>query len=156
MTSKPPLDKEHAREKDIAPESPGSGTSAASTMPRTGWRTIGMAVAFIAIAGVVAVSIFHTGGTGRNEKRSAPARGLACPHLLLASDAYKRGDSDVFSLQITQAAELAQDTLQTSGEVFGEPERIALELHLNPKETSVGIERMLRLAVQDCQDVGPP
>jgi hypothetical protein len=112
-----------------------------------------MTAAILVIAGVVALSLLHTKGSGQKKEQSTSVSGVACPQLLLAADAYGRGDHDAFSLQIAQAARVAQDALQTSGEVFGEPERIALELHLNPKESSAGIERLLQLAVQECQHI---
>jgi hypothetical protein len=58
----------------------------------------------------------------------------------------------LFDRTIAQAAKVAEDTLQKSGQAFGEPERIALELDLSSNQSSARIERLLELATRECQD----
>jgi len=112
-----------------------------------------MAGAVFVIAATVALSLLHSRGASSPTVSVAPVQGLACPNLLQASSAYARGDRVTFTEQIARAATIAEQMLQTSGQEFGRPERIALELHLAPDQPPSEIERMLQQAVEDCQRV---
>ena len=95
------------------------------------WKPIAIIVAAVLIAGAIAGTLLLN-QTDEQPKESAngPARGLACPFLQQASDAYNSGDNAAYEAAIRQAKEVAEGTLQTSGQAFGKPERIALELGL--------------------------
>jgi hypothetical protein len=110
----------------------------------------------LAVAGSVGLFLFRTQGVDQQkEQQEQPAltRGLTCPHLLQAADASGRGDRLAFSREIQAAAKVAEDTLQTSGEEFGEPERIALELELGQIKNP---ERLLARAEDVCSELARP
>jgi flagellar basal body-associated protein FliL len=119
------------------------------------WRSITAVVGVLAVAAGVAAFLFLSSDPDAPIDRAAPARGLACPDLRAAAEAYERGDDAAFDRAIAQAAEVAEQTLQTSGQVFGEPESIALELELagGGSGESVRTERLLERALQDCRDM---
>jgi hypothetical protein len=127
-----------------------------NTATRRSWRSIGIAIAVLVIAGGVAAVLFLSPSEEQPKERAAPTRGLACPYLEQASQANDRGDRAAFETAITRAADVAQDTLQTSGQSFGEPERIALELGLAGSAGSNRVERLLGLALTECEDLGTP
>jgi hypothetical protein len=112
-------------------------------------------VGVLAVAGGIGAFLFLNQNSGSKPDQVATMRGLACPSLQQASDAYSRGDQVAYNQAISQAAHIAEDTLQTSGQVFGKPERIALELDLESNESSTRVERLLELAAQGCQETPP-
>jgi hypothetical protein len=93
-----------------------------------------------AIAGVLAVAwgvaafLFFSSRPDTPDEQSSLREGLACPYLRQAAEAYERGDRPAFNRTIARAATIAVDTLQESGQAFGEPERIALELDLGAEQ----------------------
>jgi hypothetical protein len=109
----------------------------------------------LAVAGGVAAFLFFSSDPDPPNDQAAAAQGLACPDLQTAAAAYERGDQAEFDRAVAQAAEVAEQTLQTSGQVFGEPESIALELELagDGSGESVRTERLLERALQDCRDM---
>lgn len=119
------------------------------------WVTLAVLIGVLAVAGSVAALQFLSSAPDAKEKQAAPAQGLACPHLREAADVYDRGDRAAFEEAIARAAGIAEEALQKSGQVFGEPERIALELDLAPRQNSARVERLLEVALQYCQDMGP-
>jgi hypothetical protein len=153
MSSEPPSDTGPVQDEDVAAHVPGSEALNGPTggQMRSRWGSVGAVVAALAIAGIVGLSLFHAQGSHRQQEHSALARGLACPHLLAAADAYARGDRIAFDQEIAQAAKGAEETLQKSGQLFGKPERIALQLHLAPAESPARVKAMLQLATRECQ-----
>jgi hypothetical protein len=85
--------------------------------------------------------------------QAAPAQGLACPNLQQAAEAYERGDRGAFEREIAEAAKIAQGTLDKSGQAFGKPERIALELELGQINDP---ERLLATAQDICSELERP
>lgn len=75
-------------------------------------------------------------------------------YLLDAAHAEEDGDREAFNDAIKRGAEVAKDTLQKSGQVFGEPERIALELGLASNLHDAHVERLLDMGLRSCQDRG--
>jgi hypothetical protein len=136
-----------------APEFPGEVDQQSSGAGRVRWRSIVTVLGVLAIASSVGLFLFRTQGSNQQNEQLAPTRGGACPLLLQATDANERGDRAAFSREIEEAAKVAEDTLQTSGEEFGEPEHIALELELckirNP-------ERLLARAQDVCSALARP
>jgi hypothetical protein len=61
-------------------------------------------------------------------RASPPARGVACPLLHQASVYFSRDDEAALRKAVAAAQRTALQTLQTSGEAFAAPERIALDL----------------------------
>ena len=80
----------------------------------------------------------------------SPASELACPLLEDAEAALDAGDEEAFAEAIRGAAQVAERTLDTSGEAFGPAERAAIELDFqlqgNPDSESLrpALERGLR------------
>lgn len=98
---------------------------------RRSWKPVVIAVVAIVIAGAVAGTLlFNQEESQPKERGAAPVRGPACPYLQQAADAYNSGDDAAFEGAIAQAKDVAEKALQTSGQVFGKPERLALELKL--------------------------
>jgi hypothetical protein len=95
--------------------------------------------------------LFLTQGSNQQAGQKSPSRGLVCPYLQQAAAAYERGDSVAFNKTIERAVKIAEDTLQRSGETFGGPERIALELGLGPHEAA---GKLLDKAESACSQLG--
>jgi len=150
MSSEPPPEKSYAEDRGLEAQSPR-----ASTRRREIWGSRGNARRSVAIAGVLAIAVgvslflFLTqrGGGGRQEGVAAPAVGLACPYLKQAAEAYDRGDPAMFDDAIERAAKVAEDTLQTSGQTFGTPERIAIQLRFGENGD---VQRLLARAEAAC------
>ena len=92
---------------------------------------VAVVAALVIAAGVASFLLLSSGSDSKTGSAAPPARGLACPYLQQAADAYERGDRPAFDQAIDQAAQVAKEALQRSGEAFGDPERIALELRLS-------------------------
>jgi len=121
---------------------------------RVRWLSVFAVVAVLTLAGGIALFLFMAHGTAPGtdkRERAAPTRGLACPALQQASDAYAQGDLETYNEAIDNALRIAQDTLQISGQAFGEPERIALELGLREH---ADVSRFLTQASTACSRLG--
>jgi hypothetical protein len=94
---------------------------------------------FVGLVAAAAIAIFLF--TGREEEAAlpevpveetasspTPTARLACPLLQEAEVALDAGDEEAFRAAVHEAARVAQRTLDTSGESFGPPERVAIEL----------------------------
>jgi hypothetical protein len=109
------------------------------------------AVGVLAIAGGVGLFLFLTHGQNPKTEPAAEARGLACPYLHEATIAYERRNGEAYKQAINQAMQVAEATLQNSGQVFGEPERTALALGLGTQER---IPELLAQAETVCSRLG--
>jgi hypothetical protein len=152
MSSDPPAETSPTQDEGIAAVS----ADPSRNQRRARWTSVAAALGVLAIAGGVAAFLFLSSDPDAPIEQAAPALGLACPGLQAAAEAYEQGDSASFEQSIAQAAKVAEETLQKSGQAFGEPERIALELELSPNQSPAHIERLLELAIRDCQDLEPP
>jgi hypothetical protein len=150
MSSGPPSETKPIEDERLAIES----ADPSGKRGRVRGASVGAALGILAIAGGVAAFLFLSSAPDPATEQASPAQGLACPHLRAAAEAYGQGDSTSFEQSIAQAARVAEATSRTSGQVFGEPERIALELELSPNQRSARVERLLELAVQGCHDLG--
>jgi hypothetical protein len=153
MNTEPPSDKSHGRDEGVDTESPGRH---AGRRPRADggkglWISVATIVGVLVVAGGVAAFLFFSKQPEALDEQRSPRRGLACPLLRQAAEAYERDDLAKFDRTIAQAAKVAEDTLQNSGQEFGAPERIALELGLG---TRPPIAALLTKAEQVCSDVG--
>jgi len=108
-------------------------------------------IAVIGVAGGVGSFLFLTDGSNPTTEKAGPERGLACPSLQQAADAYEQGDLVAYNAAIDEALRVSQETLQISGQAFGEPERIALELGLSQHED---VPRFLTQASSACTRLG--
>ena len=147
MSSKPPSENTHEHEVGLAGES--EDPSGSQSLGRQ--RTVSAIVAALVVAGGVAAFLFLSSDAEPPADRSAPTQGLACPHLRAAAEAYEQGNSVSFDRSIAEAAKVAEATAQKSGQIFGEPERIALELDLG-SERRMGT--LLRKVDGACSAVG--
>lgn len=152
MSSEPPSDTSQELDDGLDPESlgPDSGRGHSADREKRLWLPVATIAGVLAVAGGIAAFLFFTSSSDSADDQSSPRQGLACPYLRQAAAAYEEGDSALFDRTIAQAAKVAEGTLQKSGQAFGEPERIALELDLAPDQSSARIERLLRLALRDC------
>jgi hypothetical protein len=111
--------------RDLPPDRTGE-------MPaRVSWKSIASSVVALAIAGSVASALFFDPDDQSEQRTTQPAateHGLACPFLEQAARFYDSGDRPGFKSAIARAANIAEGALQTSGQPFGKPERLALEL----------------------------
>ena len=114
-------------------------------------RFVATAAGALAVGAAVGLFLFLTEGSNRQARQESPSRGVVCPYLQQAAAAYERGDSVAFNKTIERAVKIAENTLQRSGETFGEPERIALELGLGPQEAS---RKLLDKAESTCSQLG--
>lgn len=120
------------------------------------WSTVIAVVGVLLVAGGIAVFQFLSSDTDTDpnpdsaNEVAASEEGLACPHLQQAAEAYERGDTAAFDREISRAAEVAENTLERSGQVFGEAERIAMELDLGPeREVRSLLDRVSGACSQD-------
>jgi hypothetical protein len=138
-----------------AQETEGPGNRASSSdvdrgssgTGRVRWLSIVTVIGVVAVAAGLGVFLFLNQNSDSKPEQAAPVRGLACPYLHHAADAYNRGDRVAYNQAIDQAAHVGEDTLQKSGEVFGEPEHIALEISLSHVR---GIPKLLSRAEVAC------
>jgi hypothetical protein len=108
----------------------GSDAPMKSGRGKRGWKSIAVIAGVAVIAGAIGLSLYLTQRSNSMNESATPERGLACPYLRRAAEARAQGDLVTYDKAINQAREVAEHVLQRSGEVFGEPERIALQLGL--------------------------
>jgi hypothetical protein len=114
-------------------------------------RFAATAAGVLAVGAAVGLFLFLTQGSNQQAGQESPSRGVVCPYLQQAAVAYERGDSVAFNKTIERAVKIAEDTLQQSGQTFGEPEHIALELGLGPSKRA---GQLLDLAKTACSQLG--
>jgi hypothetical protein len=114
-------------------------------------RFVATAAGVLAVGAAVGLFLFLTQGSNQQAGQESPSRGVVCPYLQQAAVAYERGDSVAFNKTIERAVKIAEDTLQQSGQTFGEPEHIALELGLGPQEAA---GKLLDKAESTCSQLG--
>jgi hypothetical protein len=78
-------------------------------------------------------------------------RGVACPHLGEAALKLELGDREGFALSVRRAARVALESLDNSQEVFGVPERAAIELDALLEDSSPGFLQWLEKASRVCE-----
>jgi hypothetical protein len=113
-----------------------------------------LAVILLAAAGGGALLSADDPGERAAPAQSPAQRGTVCG--LLAEAVELRGEDDAaFAAAIRHAARLAEGTLERSGQVFGAPERAALQLGFDVRDgrdeaVTAGLER----AAEACASVG--
>jgi hypothetical protein len=117
-----------------ANEKPATGRHVPKHAPRGRRRidstmTVGFVTGALIAIGIAAAALLGDGQSRQGMIRSEPAqRGLACPALTEAAAAFDDGDLPAFRNAVREAARIAEQTLDTSGQLFGKPERAALDL----------------------------
>lgn len=82
-----------------------------------------------------------------------PQRGVACAEMQRAVAARASGDDVAFEQAVREAARLAERTLDVSGQIFGRPERLALELRYALGDGDEAVDASLRAAADACSAV---
>jgi hypothetical protein len=157
MNSEPPSDPSQGQDERIDAEPPGhdAGGGHSADEGKRWWMSVAAIAGVLALAWGVAAFLFFSSrpdtSPDTRDELTSPRQGLACPYLRLAADAYERGDHPAVDRTIARAAKIAEDTLQESGQVFGEPERIALELELGADQQ---LPSLLGRVDSACSNVG--
>jgi hypothetical protein len=87
-------------------------------------------------------------GPGAPPPPPPPQRGLACPDIAAATNALSNGDDLVFQQDVDRAAAVANETLNRPGEIFGEPENLAIELQYVVKTQGISSPKVAELLVR--------
>jgi hypothetical protein len=80
------------------------------------------------VAGAVAVYLWTSDGGSDRPATARPQRGVACPHLREAFEQREAGNEVALRRSVGAAARASEEALNRSGQVFGRPEEIAIEL----------------------------
>jgi hypothetical protein len=150
MTSEPPSEPSYEHDERVV----GESEDPSGTQSRGRQRTVAAIVAALVVAvGVSAFLFVSDPETPAQQQPTKPAKGLACPDLLRALEAFEQGDQAEYEREIDRAAKAAENTLQNSGQVFGKPEEIALELDLGREKD---VDRLLESAQEICLESERP
>lgn len=88
----------------------------------------------------------------------SPERGVACPYLREAVEHFRSGNDMAFRQAVAAAAQIGELALDRSGQLFGRPEKLAIELQYLVAQERDGpagkMERTLSAAKQACADLG--
>lgn len=106
----------------------------------------------------VAVYLWTSGEEPDRPVVEAPERGLACPDLREAFEQSEAGNEEALRGSVHAAARAGEQALDRSGQVFGRPEEIALELEyaLTKKggKASRDVARLMGEAEKACESQG--
>jgi hypothetical protein len=91
-------------------------------------------VAGVLAAVVIGGYLWLSGDDPAGQTAGAPdtetaERGVACPHLYEAFVHNQAGDLEALRRSVDAAAQVGEEALEQSGQEFGRPEEIAIELH---------------------------
>jgi len=115
-------------------------------------------VAGLLLAGAVAVYLWTSDGGSDRPATAAPERGVACPALREAFEQNQAGNDAAFRRAVDAAARAGEQALDRSGQVFGRPEEISVELQYLLTEESdtrrTGAARYLTQAQEACDRLG--
>jgi hypothetical protein len=152
MNSEPPSESTHEHDERLV----GESEDASGAQGRGRQRTIAAIVAALVVAVGVSAFLFVSDPetpAQQQQQPTTPAKGLACPYLFRAVEALEQGDQTEYEREIDRAAIAAENTLQKSGQVFGKPEEIALELDLGREKD---VDRLLESAQEICLELEQP
>jgi hypothetical protein len=88
----------------------------------------------------------------RPSAAAAPERGVACPQLREAFVHSRNGDEDGLLRSVNAAARAGERALDTSGQSFGRPEEIALELQYALSKIMSIRDRRVRTLLEQAQE----
>jgi hypothetical protein len=150
MNSEPPADARSTWDQEAtAPDASDAGPHGGNG--KRSWNSFVLITGILVVAAAVGSFLYLTQGSDSETESAPPARALACPYLRQAADARERQDQLEYTQSVDRAAQVAERALQKSGEVFGVPERIALELELSRE---VDVVALLREADNACSRLG--
>ena len=119
------------------PEVPERGPKSEGRISRVGRlqiRHVVLVAGIIAAAGIGGfLWLSRDDPPGAGETADAPEpvvaeQGVACPHLYEAFTYRQAGDAEALRRSVDTAAQASEQALQQSGQAFGRPEEIAIEL----------------------------
>lgn len=120
-------------------------------------RQIGF-VAGLLTAAAVAFFLWISGNDPDSSPTAAPKKGLACPQLREAFEQSEAGNEDAVRRSVRAAARAGERALDRSGQAFGRPEEIALELEYVLAEggdrASRDVARFMDEAEMACKRLG--
>jgi hypothetical protein len=110
-------------------DEPGRGAGSKAPWRRFAARSVPWLVTVV-ILGAALVQLLSVDASApkRFAAPSPPARGVACPGLQQAEQQLEAGNDAGFVTTVRTAARAGEAALQRSGEIFGRPERLALDL----------------------------
>jgi hypothetical protein len=151
VTTRPPDD----RERDSRTRKDARGFS----LPWFSNHQYRSAIALLAgllVAVAVAVYLWTSDGGSDRAATAAPERGVACPALHNAFEQRQAGNEAAFRRSVDEAARAGEQALDRSGQVFGEPEEIAITLQYALAEEAGGDQAgsYLAQAQKACERLG--
>jgi hypothetical protein len=129
MNSEPQFDDRQTQDPEAAAPDASKARSRGGNGKRN-WNAIAMITGILVVAAAIGLFLYLMQGSDSETQSASPERALACPYLQQAADAREHQDRLAYSQAVDRAAQVAERVLQKSGQVFGVPERIALELAL--------------------------
>lgn len=144
-----------ARDQVSGPDAePPKEASPSATRP----RRLALGVGLLAGGVVAAALLLRPDGTGTSPATEPAERGVACPYLWDASEQLVAGNETAFVEAVKVAARKAELALGRSGERFGHPEKLALELaftiNARPPGTSSRAAKLMADIKEACADLG--
>jgi hypothetical protein len=134
------------------------------TKPSSRSQLVVRSITIVAAVAMVMVVVANFISPDRSEPRhsqvaSPPERGAACPNLKVAFDRWAANDAAGFFDATKSAYRSASKTLQIGDNVFGVPERVAIELFsLASKDgreiKAPKMDRLLETAKATCAKLG--
>jgi uncharacterized membrane protein YccC len=122
------------------------------------YRSMIEVLAVLLVAAALAVYLWTSGGGPDRPATAAPATGVACQALREAFEQNRAGNKVAARQSVDVAARAGEQALDQSGQVFGQPEKIAIELrYLLATESDRGrsqAARYLAQARQACERLG--
>jgi hypothetical protein len=122
------------------------------------FRSMVELLAVLLVAAAVALYLWTSGGGSDRPATAAPETGVACQALQEAFEQDQAGNEVAARQSVDAAARAGEHALDRSGQVFGQPEKIAIELrYLLATESDRGrsqAARYLARARQACERLG--
>lgn len=145
-----------ARDPDHVPPASPEGT-ADGPPPKARVRSLALGAGVL--VGGVAVAVLLLRGDGSDlSPATKPERGIVCPHLQEAAEEVEAGNETAFVEAVKIAAREAELVLERSGQLFGRPEELALDLRAVVAEVGEfrinKVERPLAQAQESCHRLG--
>jgi hypothetical protein len=149
------------------PEVPERGRRSEGRLPWAGGLQLRHVVLVAGIIAAVAIGgyLWLSGDDSSvaDETADAPEsvvaeKGMACPHLYEAFTHRQAGDAEALRRSVDTAAQVSEQALQQSGQDFGRPEELAIELQYalseDTESTAQGVVRYFDQAREACEEMG--
>jgi hypothetical protein len=131
-----------ARTEDPARETGGRKRRWPPSPPWTRGYLVAVVAGMLAVGYVVFAQMSGPGGP---PLPPPPQRGLACPYIEAAAKSLANGDELAFRQDVDKAAAVATETLNRSGEIFGEAEDLAIQLRYDVTTQGISSTTVLEL-----------